>query len=334
MFEAVIFAFNKYGSRKKRMQSRIFHMIESIGMEEFKSKIAEFCKKSWQSSGDLLLKKKVFDDFEELADGSYAYRYRTDFGLIEAEEVEQIANFAIKNCLEVRLGIDQQIYLLGLKDKSVPFEQRSVASTVVACAGSDYCPFSYWSIKEESHYLPQEKLEKHGIKVGFSGCMKGCGRHKHADIGIVGLRSNKFGKNDKAARIFLGGEYAYGKKTTEAVFRSVPVNEMKRVISFVIDIYELSGEKDFETFTSNILNKFTPQFLEFWFLANLQSGQGRKLTVKDEMSLAQEIGNEKYIEIAKNRGFNATAESVVKDMWYVSSVQKVYHVNQNERKIR
>ena len=44
---------------------------------------------------------------------------------------------------------------------------------------------------------------------------------------------------------------------------------MKRVISFVIDIFELSGEKDFETFTSNILNKFTQQFLEFWFLANL-----------------------------------------------------------------
>ena len=55
-------------------------------------------------------------------------------------------------------------------------------------------------------------MEKHGIKVGFSGCMKGCGRHKHADIGIVGLRSNKFGENDKAARIFLSGEYAYGKK--------------------------------------------------------------------------------------------------------------------------
>jgi len=333
-FEAVIFAFNKYGSRKKRMQSRIFHMIESIGMDEFKSKISEFYKKSWQSSGNLLLNKKIFEDFEELADGSYAYRYRTNFGLIEAEEVEKIANFAIKNYLEVRLGTDQQIYLLGLPDKSIPFEQRSIAPTVVACAGSEYCPFSYWSIKEESHYLPQKKLEKYGIKVGISGCMKGCGRHKHADIGIVGLRSNKFGENDKSARIFLGGEYTYGKRATEAVFRSIPVNEMGRVISLVIDTFELSGEKDFETFSSNVLNKFTPQFLEFWFLANLQRKQCRKLIVKDEMSLAKEIGDEKYIEIIKNRGFNAAAESLVKDMWHVTNVKEVYHVNPNERKVR
>jgi len=52
------------------------------------------------------------------------------------------------------------------------------------------------------------------------------------------------------------------------------------------------------------------------------------------MSLAEEIGDEKYIEIIKNRGFNVVAKSLVKDMWHVINVKEVYHVNPNERKVR
>ncbi|MCF6201455.1 MAG: nitrite/sulfite reductase, partial [Hydrogenimonas sp.] len=108
--------------------------------------------------------------FEELADGEFGYRYRTDYGVVNAEEFEAIASFVKESGAEVRLGIDQQIYILGLKERRVPFEHRKTAPTVVACAGSEYCPFSYWSIKDESYMLPQEEIEKNGVIVGFSGC--------------------------------------------------------------------------------------------------------------------------------------------------------------------
>jgi len=114
-FEALIFAFNRYGSREKRTRSRLFHMIEDIGMEGLKEKIGEFYKKPWPEAGELLQKKRDFGDFEELKDGTFGYRYRTDYGVVGPEEFETIAQFVSEKGAEVRLGIDQQIYILGLE---------------------------------------------------------------------------------------------------------------------------------------------------------------------------------------------------------------------------
>ncbi len=335
-FEALIFAFNRYGSRQKRTKSRLFHMIEEIGMEGLKEKIMLFYKKPFEEAGEMLLQKRDFCDFEPLADGSFGYRYRTDYGVVYPEEFEAIADFASRTKAEVRLGIDQQIYLLGLKSEEVPFQKRRTAPTVLACAGSEYCPFSYWSIKEESKLLPQERIEKCGVIVGFSGCLKGCGRHKHADIGIVGLRSNRFGEEDRSARIFLGAEYTSGKRAAEAVFMSVPVSQMKRVVSLVIDEYENSGYETFEAFSSKVLNRFEPEFLHLWFMAKLENGGEAKLNPQKEPMelLSDAFGDIPSISIAKERGFGDAAAHIVKEMWYVQEGPKVDHVKVSERRSR
>ncbi len=335
-FESLIFAFNRYGSREKRTKSRLFHMIEEIGMEGLKEKIALFYKKPWEKAGELLLQKRDFADFERLADGSYGYRYRTDYGVVYPEEFEAIADFAKRTGTEVRLGIDQQIYLLGLKSEEVPFQKRETAPTVVACAGSEYCPFSYWSIKDESKLLPQKRIEECGVIVGFSGCLKGCGRHKHADIGIVGLRSNRFGEDDRSARIFLGAEYTSGKRAAEAVFPGVPLAQMSRVVSLVLDEYESSGCKTFEDFSCEVLNRFEPEFLHLWFMAKLQSGIEAKLDPKKSETelLAESFDDKPYAEMAKKSGFGEAAASIVRETWYAHEAPQVQHVRPQDRRSR
>ncbi len=335
-FEALIFAFNRYGSREKRTRSRLFHMIEDIGMEGLKQKIAEFYKKPWSEAGELLLKKRDFGDFEELKDGSFGYRYRTDYGVVGPEEFEAISRFVSAEGAEVRLGIDQQIYILGLKSAEVPFEKRDTAPTVVACAGSEYCPFSYWSIKDESHMLPQSEIEECGAIVGFSGCLKGCGRHKHADIGIVGLRSSRFGKDDRSARIFLGAEYTSGKRAAEAVFQSVPLAEMGRVVSLVLDEFKKSGCDTFEEFSATVLNRFEPEFLSLWFMSKLESGSEAVLDPQmEEMELlTRSFEGREYIEVAKESGFAEAAGRIVKDLWYEQEAPEVQHVKPSERRSR
>jgi hypothetical protein len=82
------------------------------------------------------------------------------------------------------------------------------------------------------------------------------------------------------------------------------------------------------------LNRFSPQFLEFLFLAKLESGLDAKLELKDETELAGAFGSRKYVEIAKNEGFEAAAESIIRAMWHADKVLEVRHVNPNERKSR
>jgi ferredoxin-nitrite reductase len=185
----------------------------------------------------------------------------------------------------VRIGVDQNLYLLGLKEKSVPFAPVMGASHVTACAGSSYCALSLWDVKAETAYLPLEKIEAHQIQVGFSGCLKGCGRHHHCDIGLVGLRTNLFGETQKAARLFLGGQYSSGGMPARLIFPSVPLKHLSRLLEGIIAAYEASGEKDFEQFSDRWLNPHSTFFVMLWFLAQLYLKQPPGLTQESEADL-------------------------------------------------
>lgn len=334
--KAVIEAFNRYGLREKRMKSRLFHMIEHYGMDQVKAFISEFYEKKWESAGQSLLRKRHFGDFEPLADGTYGYRHRSDYGVVSADEVKRLSDYALEHGADVRIGIDQQLYLLGVPHGKVPIEEHETSPSVVACAGSDYCPFSYWSIKKEAHLLPHDILAEHDIKVGFSGCLKGCGRHKHADIGIVGLRNSKFGKNDRSARIFLGCEYTKGRRPAEVVFRTIPVDEMRTMIELLIDEYKKSGESDFEAFTANVLNRFEESFVELFFLALRESGVDVRLDpLKDSKEILLESFSEKaYVDIALNDGFTKASDAIIKSLWHAEKIETVAHVDPSKRRTR
>ena len=227
IFEAVAKAYMKYGLRGSRAKTRLFHLIAEIGMDTFVEKVSEFYPGSIEKKGVLQMHKAPFSEFQKLKDQTFAYCYQSKFGKIDATALLELLDYAEKENCEVRVGIDQNLYLLGIKEKKVHFGHIPGASHVTACAGSHYCSLSLWDIKEETSYLPLEEIEAHNIQVGFSGCLKGCGRHYHTDIGLVGLRTNLFGETQKAARVFLGGEYSRGKKAARLIFGVVPLVHLK-----------------------------------------------------------------------------------------------------------
>lgn len=271
-FIAFIEAFNKHGLRFTRTRTRLFHLLEEIGMETFVEHIAHEYQKTWQRAGDLVLEKGLFSQYQRLKDGSYAFCYESNFGRVRAEELIAIADYAETQSAEVRLGTDHNIYLLGLSQPSSPFEPLIKSQTVVACAGSHYCPYSFWDIKDDAQLLPLDKINKHRIQIGISGCGKGCGRHQHCDIGLIGLRTNQFGNADKGARIYIGAEHSAGISVGRELFDIVPLEHVKSVIELIIEAYEQSGCDTFESFSARILNRYSIEFIALWFLAKLQSG--------------------------------------------------------------
>ena len=129
----------------------------------------------------------------------------------------------------------------------------------MACAGN-LCPFAVWSIKDETSYLPLDKINEHQIQVGFSGCVKGCGRHRHTDIGLIGLKTNNFGDTDGGARVFIGALHSDGTSTARELFSMVPFVHLNDTLECVIKLFEESGYDEFEDFSREILVNYSEDF--------------------------------------------------------------------------
>ncbi len=295
-FKAFVEAFYLHGSRFSRAKTRVFHMIEEIGMDGLKAHIKSEYKKDFKSAGELILEKAKFDEFHKLKNGKFGFCYQTDFSRLKPNEIREIASFATQNRAEIRLGIDQNIYIIGLDDASTTLKSKAISNTIVACAGN-LCPYAVWSIKDETSYLPLEKINEHRIQVGFSGCAKGCGRHRHTDIGLIGLKTNNFGDTDGGARIFLGAEHSSGASAGRQLFSMVPFVHLNSVVSLAIELFELSGYSDFEEYASKVLNNYSEEFVSLWFLANLETNKSLELSARSE------IGSFEYEKELLNREF-------------------------------
>jgi len=193
------------------------------------------------------------------------------------------------------------------------------------------CPYAVWSIKDETSYLPLDKINKHRIQVGFSGCAKGCGRHRHTDIGLIGLKTNNFGDTDGGARIFLGAEHSDGKSTGRQLFSMVPFVHLNNVVSLAIKLFELGGYKDFEEYASLVLNNYSEEFLSLWFLANLETGKALKLEPRNEIGsleyekelLKKEFSNLDFWEHVDENFHNAVSY-LSKKLWTIEGEDPHY----------
>ncbi len=305
-FIAVIEAFHTHGFRGTRGKTRLFHWIEKEGMEGVKELIDKEHTLSYQTAGNLLLERYDKTIPTRLKDDSYVYVYHTDFARVDADTFIKLAHFAEENKAEVRLGIDQHIYFLGLKSPVTPFENSQTVSTISACAGNEHCNFSFWHIKDDTKYLPLELIEKHNIAVGFSGCIKGCGKHQHCDIGLIGMQTSSYGAHGEAARIYLGGEHTFGQNVARYLNLIVPKKELSSFLEVIISEFEHSEYKDFEVFSKEVLNTYSTDFLCLWFLAKLITQ--KEIFLQKNTDVLEDVCSQREKEIL-NENFNSLIPS-------------------------
>ena len=313
-FIAVIEAFHLHGSRGTRGKTRLFHWIEKEGMEGVKKHIDNEHSLKYQTAGTSLLERYEKTTPIRLKDNSFVYVYHTKFAQITADTFIKLSEFAREQKAEVRLGIDQHIYFLGLQKQVTPFENPHLPSTVSVCAGSRHCIFSFWIVKEDTRYLPLELIEEHKIVVGFSGCMKGCGKHQHCDIGLIGMHTKRYGRHQEAAMVYLGGEHSFGHGVARHLNIFVPKEDLNDFLEVIIMEFEHSDYKDFETFSTEVLNTYSADFLCLWFLAKLSS-QTEVFLQKNEEVLQSECSQEereilsKYFQtLIPNADFECSSE--------------------------
>jgi ferredoxin-nitrite reductase len=270
-FIAVIEAFHLHGFRGTRGKTRLFHWLEKEGMEGIKNQIDKEHHLKYETRGTLLLEKYDRSTSSRLKDNTFVYAYHTDFARVSADTFIKLSEFASKHKAEIRLGIDQHMYFLGLESPVTPFENTNTVSTISACAGSEHCNFSFWHVKDDTRYLPLELIQKYNIMVGFSSCIKGCGKHQHCDIGLIGMKTRAYGRTVHAARVYLGGEHTFGLNVARYLNISVPKASLNSFLEVIIREFEHSGYSNFEDFSKEVLNTYSADFLCLWFLAKLSS---------------------------------------------------------------
>lgn len=269
LFKAIVKTYILHGLRGTRSKTRLFHLLQEIGMDMFKQHLQSYYPKPLQCSGTLQAKKVPGSQFTLLRNGRYAFCHTSRLGEIDAEELSTLAGYAASKKLSIRLGVDQNIYLFGLEKPEVPFHIPFHPSRLLVCAGNRYCTLSLFDMKAEAQLLPLKRLSALNISVGYSGCLKGCGKHQHADIGLIGLRTAIFGPTQKSVRFFLGGQYTYGKMPARLILMAVPLHGLNDLIDVVLDEFVQSGYRDFEYFSQKTLNLYSTDFLALWFLSKL-----------------------------------------------------------------
>jgi ferredoxin-nitrite reductase len=256
LFFAILDTFLEHGFRGSRSKVRIFYLLEEIGANKLRELIEKKYQAKLQTKGQLLMQSSKYQISTELKDNTFAKVLNCNNGEINLDK----ALTYLKEFSNIRVGVDQNLHIIGVKVK-----EDIKTSSIIACAGARYCPLALWDIKQDIKELELEEFQKEGINIGFSGCLKGCGRHHHNHIGLVGLRSNMFGETQKAIRVFIGSSELPNPTPARLLFYAVPMNRAKELFKTIINEYKLGDYRDFNEF-NNHLNQFSIELLQLWFI--------------------------------------------------------------------
>jgi len=259
--------FKEKGFRGSRAKIRLFHLIEKVGIKKVRDWIEQYFGRKLENEGVLLLKEpKEINNIIKLKDGFWGYKIVSNYGELNLKTLENIVYLVKYRDVKVRFGVDQNIYLIS-DNPQLEIENRGRDNlNIISCVGSRYCPLSLWDIKKDIEFLPTKRLKKLKIKVGFSGCLKGCGKHYHTDIGLIGLRTNLYAPTERAFRLFLGAIYDKNPYPARMLYYSVPKRVTNSLIETILDDFEESNCDSFMKFSRDVLLKYSTEFLQLWFV--------------------------------------------------------------------
>jgi len=264
LFEAVALTYHEHGLRGSRSKTRLFHLIENAGMDQVRIWIGNVYGRELECAGELLMGSSEYRAETLLRNSASGSVYATRYGESSVDELREMLVMAKQYQAEIRLGVDQNFHLIPLKENIS--SHAGTETLLTACAGSRYCPLSLWDVKQDMSELPIDDFKIHQISLGFSGCLKGCGRHYHTDIGLIGLRTNLYGETEKAFRIFLGATQFPVAVPSRMLYYSVPLRCAKALFAVILKDFKESGYDSFSNFSHAVLNRYEIEFLQLWYL--------------------------------------------------------------------
>jgi ferredoxin-nitrite reductase len=335
-YGAIVEIFKKYGFRDNRNKNRLHFLIDAVGIDTISSAIREYAEEDFQSSGDTLTSTHHYDSTHgkiQLRDGTFGVQVIVPSGIFSGTDLIKVAQLSqSQGNAEVRFSIEQNIYILGIKDTKKLLADDFFAkyknintpyfNNLIACAGTQHCSFGVIENKRDaiamSEYLSQKvPLETGKIRMYWSACVKGCGTHEVADIGFVGCKAKVDGKTEDGVHISLGGKILSDGKNGYTVIKSTPLRFARFYVeTLVLEYKKLKGKKEsFESFNDRVLLNYSPAYIGFYMQLhaylrskdiNINLDINRVLkTGKNEEFEIFELGRKVYYLLSKQEPYAA-----------------------------
>ncbi|WP_292656871.1 ferredoxin--nitrite reductase [Nitratifractor sp.] len=287
LYKAVIDTYIQYGFRDSRNRNRLHYLIKEAGMETYVEAVKESAGRDFDSAGETLVKTPRTEEADgriRLKDGTWALHTVVPSGIFHGTAMIDAAENAQKNGSgTLNISTTQNLFLLGVPTEKIdaalseaPYDRYRNVSTpyfnqLVACAGSDLCPFGVIPNKADAIEMAEKLGEKvplpadASIRMHWSGCVKGCGVHELGDIGFVGCKVKVDGQSAYGVHIQLGGKSTASQEEAYTILKSIPLTQATDYVAQLASAYrDLRRKREsFERFESRVLRRYSKGALGF-----------------------------------------------------------------------
>lgn len=263
-----------HGDYEHRGTARSRFILEKLGEEKFREEVQAAVQKAREEGVPLLtfeevptLAKSGKDDAvlanprirAQKQDGLYYVEYKPLGGVPKREVFQQLLEIASDmEGAELRLNADETCYIVNLTaeeaTKIAALTEGDSAHTVfersVSCIGATVCQQGVGD-SHGAFVRLVEKLKAAGVdtqylpKCHFSGCPSTCSVHVVAALGFQGSVAVLNGERVPAFKVFVGGNYAYGKENIGAAVGTIA--EVKLIDFFLaLNGILLDAKQEFE----------------------------------------------------------------------------------------
>ena len=293
VFHAVLRVFRRYGYRDNRNKNRLHFLLQDVGVSAFVEAVEAEYGKSLEHAGTTLVQSQniaLGSNKVRLKDGTYAYKIIVPSGIFSGSDMIEAAKLAERygNGM-LRLGYDQNLYILGIGDEALeafekePFVVKYAAydtlyfRDTIACAGTRTCSYGVIPNKpdaiETAEFLGNAvPIADAHVRMNWSACPKGCGVHGIADIGFEGCKAkDSEGYRVDGVHLFLGGKITREAKEAHTLHKALPIAEARYHVKYLLELYAAHKKRGetFEAFESRFLSgRYSYQALAFFTRIN------------------------------------------------------------------
>ncbi|NPA59760.1 MAG: ferredoxin--nitrite reductase [Epsilonproteobacteria bacterium] len=283
-FGAIIEIFKKYGFRDNRNKNRLHFLLDAVGIEKMASAIRQGAGVNFATAGESMTKLDYNEADQgrvQLRDGSFGVHVKIPSGMFSGSAMIKVAELSEEfGDKEIRFDMEQSLYILGVKDTQALLkdeffkEYKNINSPyfnhLIACAGTQHCPFGVIENKNDainmSKYLDEKvPLKDARVRMYWSACVKGCGIHGLGDIGFEGCKTKVNGETEGGVNISLGGQVVSEGVEGYTIIKSAPLRYAHFYVESLMLEYKRLKEKNesFERFQIRVLKQYTPAYIGF-----------------------------------------------------------------------
>lgn len=286
VFMAVASLFKRFGFRDNRNKNRLVFLIEAVGMAEFREAIIEELGHAMPRAGETLSQLEGGDHYGKIAlkDGSFALYAAVPSGVFSGSDLTDAAKIASAQNGAIRLTIEQNLIITGVSDENdalksplfakYPNHPSSYMANLIACAGSEHCPFGVIPGKpdaiEMGEYLSRTvPIDNAKIRLYWSACIKGCGIHGAGDLGFLGCKTKHNGATVPGVDIFIGGTLSGGGGEGHLLLKGIVLEHAREYVAELMRQYRdlRSPKESMEHFIIRLQSRYSNYsiaFLIFW----------------------------------------------------------------------